>query len=102
MNGALEMLFEIGLDRVHALVCARADQMVTWAERRPDMRLVTPSDPEARAGIVAVIPPDPAGASQRLQAAGVAHSLREGAIRLSPHFYTSEAEVERALQLMVR
>jgi selenocysteine lyase/cysteine desulfurase len=101
MNGALEVLFEMGMDRVHALVRARADQIVTWALRRRDVRLVTPADPEARAGIVAVIPPDPVGTSHRLLAAGVAHSLREGAIRLSPHFYTSEVEVERALQLIV-
>lgn len=100
MNAALDLLFEVGLDRVHALVRARADQIVEWARRRTDVRLVTPADPAARAGIVAVVPPDPVATSQRLEAAGVAHSLREGAIRLSPHFYTSAAEVERALQLI--
>ncbi|MEP7347431.1 MAG: aminotransferase class V-fold PLP-dependent enzyme [Gemmatimonadaceae bacterium] len=100
MDAALELFFEVGLDRVHSLVRARADQIVAWAERRPDIRLVTPADPEARAGIVALIPSDPAGTSKRLEEAGVAHSLREGAIRLSPHFYTTEEEVDRALQLI--
>ncbi len=100
MDAALELFFEVGLDRVHALVRARADQIVAWAERRRDVRLVTPADPASRAGIVAVIPPDPTGTSRRLEEAGVAHSLREGALRLSPHFYTSEAEIERALQLV--
>jgi len=102
MDAALELFFEVGLDRVHELVRARADQIVDWAARRRDVRLVTPADPAARAGIVAVIPPDPVGTSKRLESAGVAHSLREGAIRLSPHFYTSAEEVDRALHLMVQ
>jgi selenocysteine lyase/cysteine desulfurase len=38
--------------------------------------------------------------SARLEAAGVAHSLREGAIRLSPHFYNTEDEVDRALAVL--
>ena len=66
------------------------------------MRLVTPPDPEHRAGIVAVAPRDPVAASERLTEAGVIHSLREGAIRLSPHFYNTEEEIDRALRLMTR
>jgi selenocysteine lyase/cysteine desulfurase len=38
--------------------------------------------------------------SERLTAANVAHSLREGAIRLSPHFYNTHAEVERVLEIL--
>ena len=100
MDAALELFFDVGLDRVYELVRARSDQIVEWAQRRSQVRLVTPVDAAARAGIVALIPPDPVATSTRLELAGVAHSLREGAIRLSPHFYTSEAEVERALRLI--
>ena len=32
--------------------------------------------------------------------AGVAHSVREGAIRLSPHFYNTREEIRRALAVM--
>jgi selenocysteine lyase/cysteine desulfurase len=47
--------------------------------------------------VIAVAPRDPSAASARLSAAGVAHSLREGAIRLSPHCYNTADEVDRAL-----
>jgi selenocysteine lyase/cysteine desulfurase len=30
----------------------------------------------------------------------VVHSFREGAIRLSPHFYNSDDEIDRALALI--
>jgi selenocysteine lyase/cysteine desulfurase len=45
-------------------------------------------------------PPDPAAASARLSEAGVPHALREGAIRLAPHFYTTPDEIERALRVL--
>jgi hypothetical protein len=36
-------------------------------------------------------------ASQRLRQAGVTHSVREGAIRLAPHFHNTLDDVRRAL-----
>ncbi len=100
MTGTFDMFLEVGLAHVFELVRARADQIVQWAQRQRDITLVTPSDPAARAGIVSVIPPDPEGVCRRLEASGIAHSLREGAIRLSPHFYTSEESLDRALYLI--
>jgi selenocysteine lyase/cysteine desulfurase len=35
-----------------------------------------------------------------LRAAGVTCSLREGALRLSPHFYNTADEVERVVALL--
>jgi cysteine desulfurase/selenocysteine lyase len=96
-------LFEtVGWPNVHRLVAERAGQIVAWARHRNDMKLVTPADPSRRAGIVSIRPRDPEAASARLRDAHVGHSLREGAIRLAPHFYTSEADVERALETLVR
>ena len=100
LNASLELFFEVGLERVFTLVTERATQIVEWATTRGDLRLVTPADPARRAGVVSVIPRDPVEASHRLEQHGVAHSLREGALRLSPHFYTSGEEVERALALL--
>jgi selenocysteine lyase/cysteine desulfurase len=100
LNASLSMFFEVGLDRVHALVAERATQIVEWATRKGDVQLVTPADPSRRAGTIAVVPRDPVAASARLEHGGVIHALREGAIRLSPHFYTSADEIERALALL--
>ena len=97
LNASLELFELVGWPNVYSLVAERADQIVGWAEDRRDVTLVTPADPARRAGVVSVRPRDPEAASARLRAAGVAHSLREGAIRLAPHFYTSADEVERSL-----
>jgi len=97
LNASLELLFELGPAAVEAHVRGLVDQVVVWAEGRRDVRLVTPADRARRAGIVAVAPADPAAASLRLTGAGVSHSLREGAIRLSPHCYNTADDVGQAL-----
>jgi cysteine desulfurase/selenocysteine lyase len=100
LNASLELFFEVGLETVLGRVERLATQVIDWAARRRDMRVVTPADPAKRAGVVAIIPPDVEAASLRLTHAGVVHSLREGAIRLSPHFYVTEEEIDRALGVL--
>ena len=100
MNASLELLSELGPAEVAAHVERLAGAVVAWAQGRDDMRLVTPSDAARRAGIVCVAPPDPEATSQRLKAAGIAHSQREGAMRLAIHGFTTDADVARALEVM--
>ena len=92
----------MGLEAVYERVERLTGRIVDWALGSAGVRLVTPPERERRAGIVAVAPRDPVAASERLTRAGVIHSLREGAIRLSPHFYNTEEEIDAALALLVR
>lgn len=100
LSASLELLFELGPDAVATHAASLADHIVDWARLRDDIRLVTPAEPSRRAAIVAVAPPDPQVASERLTAAGIAHSFREGAIRLSPHLYNTLSEIDRALEVL--
>ena len=97
---SLSLLHELGPASVAAHVRGLADRIVDWARDRDDVRLVTPADPARRAGIVSVAPRDPAAATARLREAGVTHSLREGAVRLSPHGYNTAGEIARALDAL--
>ena len=99
-NTSLELFESVGWRNVHALVDERATQIVRWAERHREVKLVTPADPARRAGVVSVRVREPAEASARLRASGVPHSLREGMIRLAPHFYTTPEEIDRALRFL--
>lgn len=94
---SLALFHELGLHAVAARVASLVGEIVAWAEHRRDVTLVTPPHPSRRAGIVSLITADSAASSARLHAAGVAHSLREGAIRLAPHVYTTSEEIQRAL-----
>jgi cysteine desulfurase / selenocysteine lyase len=100
MNASLELLLELGPPAVAEHVERLADAAVAWARGRDDMRLVTPADAARRAGIVCVAPPDPESTSQRLKAAGIAHSQREGAMRLAIHGFTTNDDLARTFDVM--
>ena len=100
-NASLELLHELGPAEVERAVNALADVAVEWAADRSDVQLVTPADRVHRAGVLALKPADLAGATERLTRAQVAHAVREGCIRLSPHCYNTREEVMRALAVMV-
>lgn len=100
MNAAVELFFEVGPATAAARVGEHVAQLFDWAAGRRDVRLVSSADPARRSGIVTLLPPDAERASAALGAAGVAHSLREGAIRLSPHWFTPREHVVRALEAL--
>ena len=100
MNASLELIHECGPGAIAEHVASLTNVVVLWAASQRDIELLTPSVPKHRAGIVSVRTHNAAGVSAALKAAGISHSLREGAIRLSPHFYNTRDEVRRALQVI--
>jgi cysteine desulfurase/selenocysteine lyase len=102
MVTSLELISELGADNIVTHTRRLARMMTDWASDRGDVEIVTPTDPAYQAGIVSLRPASPTRVSAALSAARVAHSLREGAIRLSPYFYNTQDEVERVLQLFAR
>ncbi len=100
MTRSLELLFEIGIPRIEAHLRALVEPVQEWCRRR-GVPLVSPEGPRA-SGIVSLAPSDPAAAYRALREAGVVASLREGAIRLSPHCYTTPDEMERVLAILDR
>jgi selenocysteine lyase/cysteine desulfurase len=83
---AIELLNEIGIEAVRAHNVRLARRFLTGLG-------LPPSD----SAIVSVAHP---GAAQRLAAAGVRAGVRAGRARLSFHLYTTEADVDRALEAL--
>lgn len=102
LNVALELFFEVGPHVAAARLASHVERLTSWAESRREVTLLSPRDRPHRSGIVALIPRDPARTSDALTAAGVMHSLREGAIRLSPHWFTPPAHVDRVMEQLER
>lgn len=101
LNASLEMLFELGAENVERHIEGIVSEAVAWAGANGDkVRLVTPADPAKRAGVLAIAPRDPKAASKALSEVKIFHSLREGAIRLSPHCFNTSAEMRRALDVL--
>ena len=100
LNASIDLMLELGPANVEAHVSGILDEAIAWIADRDDLRLVTPSEREHRAGILAVAPRGPAAAASRLRRARVWHSLRESAIRLSPHCWNTGDEVMQAIRIL--
>lgn len=99
-NAATALLLEAGVAQVAQHLEALGDIVVDWAHSRRDVTLVTPAEPARRAGVLSFTPTDLDGMHARLREGGVVHTVREGAIRLSPHMYNTADEIRRALELL--
>jgi selenocysteine lyase/cysteine desulfurase len=97
MAVSLELLHELGPADVAEHIRARTAEILDGAIDL-GIPLVTPR--ERHAGIACVRPRDAEAASARLNEARVAHSVREGTIRLAPHCYTTSDDVKRALEAL--
>ncbi|MBL0937431.1 MAG: aminotransferase class V-fold PLP-dependent enzyme [Gemmatimonadaceae bacterium] len=99
-NAATGVMLEAGVANIAAHIEALGDQVVQWVQSRKDVRLVTPADPARRAGVFAFTPDNLPAMHDRLRAAHVVHTVREGAIRFSPHLYNTSEEMKRALAVL--
>jgi selenocysteine lyase/cysteine desulfurase len=98
MNASVGLLLELGVERIAAHLRSLHEPLLVWA-RRNGAQVVSPSG-ENGCGILCLAP-DNVGASFRaLKAARVVCSMREGAIRLSPHCYNTLDEMERVADVL--
>jgi cysteine desulfurase / selenocysteine lyase len=98
---SVAMLLDVGIPCISAHVSALVEAM-TSRLRSAGATVVTPDDAPRRAGIVTVRINDADRASERLARAGIVCAVREGAIRLSPHLYSTEDDVYRAVDVLLR
>jgi len=98
--GGQEIVDEVGLDAVVARNRHLTRHLVTRCrEAGFDLRL-PPSD--RRSAIVMIRHPDPAGAVRHLAEHDVIVDQRPGFVRVSPHFYNTEEEIDRCVGLLAR
>jgi selenocysteine lyase/cysteine desulfurase len=98
-KAGLEMVREVGVDRIRRRVSALTEDLLERA-RRIGMRVRAAATPETRSGIVMIESADPAAAVRRLMQSGVICDYRPGAVRLSPHFYNTTEDNEQAIRLL--
>ena len=99
MTTSLGMLSELTVEAIAAYTRALHEPLITWAMDR-GVRIVSPTEERHRSAILCLAPPQAAEAHRRLKAAGVICAFREGAIRLSPHCYSTIEEMEKVLDVL--
>ncbi len=98
-HASIGMLLDIGipniLSHVEALTQFAVDQLSTRG-----VEVLTPAEPASRGGIVSFRPQKAQQLFETFKNERITVSLREGCIRLSPHFYNTRDEMERAIALV--
>jgi selenocysteine lyase/cysteine desulfurase len=102
LGAALELLDEVGSARIRAQVAALVEQLTVGLKAR-GWRLASPDKADQRAGIVTFCgAADPVALFRCLAAHGVVTALRNGHIRLSPHFANNPEDIERFFAVLDR
>ena len=98
MNASLGLVLELGVERIQAHLQRLHAPVLGWAARA-GVPVVSPLGLHG-SGILCLAPDEVGEAFRRLKRARVICSLREGAIRLSPHGYNTVAEMDRVVAVL--
>ena len=100
LAASLSLFEELGMAAVAAGIERHAGRLTAALAARDDCQLLSPATPERRAGIVTFRPCNGRDEAlhRALQAADVVCARRGGGIRLSPHFWHADADIDRALE----
>ncbi len=97
--GGLELLAEVGWDRVYAATYELKEDLIACAsEAGLEPRVA--SDPLRRASIVLIPSPDAGAAVRTLADANIVADARAGCVRISPFFYNNRDDYARAIELL--
>jgi len=98
LRAAIDLLLASGVSHIEARVLELTSRLCEGLERRR-YRLLSPRGPGESSGIVTFDSPehDSTELERRLRESGVVATERGGCVRLSPHFYNTESEVDAVL-----
>ena len=102
LSASLSLIEELGMQNIEKELGARVSYLMDGLAAFGGINLLTPANPRQRAGIVAF---QIAGVDQReihkqLLQNQVICAHRGGAIRFSPHYYTSMQDIDNVLDIM--
>ena len=99
-RGGYEIVGEVGVPAIRQRSLSLTRRLIDAAETR-GWRLNTPTRDEERGGTVVIDVPNGAAATDELLRQQVIVDYRPNAgIRIAPHFYTTEAEIDRAVDII--
>jgi cysteine desulfurase/selenocysteine lyase len=101
LGASVERFLEIGMHNIEARILHLTDLLESGLTER-GYEIVSPRRGSERSGIICFRHPrqDTSEVFRSLSEAGVIVSEREGSIRVSPHFYNTEEEIERFFGLL--
>jgi len=97
---SLAIIQEASPPRIERYLATLLEPLRQWLGERPEVTMLGSVDPARQSAILAFRTPRTVETFRALRAGGIESSLREGAIRLSPHFYNTEAQIGRVIDVL--
>jgi len=94
---ALKMLLKIGIENIERRILKLTDRLIE-AVKDLGLRLQTPEEQPYRSGIVNFKIYKPQKVVEKLNSKGIIVSARDHGIRVSPHFYNTEEEIDKLIR----
>lgn len=99
LNASLDLIFKIGIENIEKRVLHLTGLLINGA-RELGIRVLSPLEKEYRSGIVLIDLKNRKRAYDALVKNDICTSLRAAGIRLSPHFYNNEKDIEKILRVL--
>ncbi|MEQ1528292.1 MAG: aminotransferase class V-fold PLP-dependent enzyme [Methylococcales bacterium] len=101
LSASLSLLLEIGMDQIESLVIGNAEYLRTAIKNADQLQLLSPDQP-LKSGIVVFKHRSLTNELlyKTLQKHGVVCALRGLGVRLSPHFYNTQEELDKVMALV--
>ncbi len=95
LGAAIELLFEVGISTIEEKVLGLGELIIHEAEAR-GFNVLTPKDRQARGGNITFSGKfNPAMMNDALREKDIMVNVRGGGIRVSPHFYNNEPDINK-------
>jgi cysteine desulfurase/selenocysteine lyase len=94
---AMKMLLDFGLENVRKRIIKLTDHLID-SVKDMGFKLQTPEEKQCRSGIVNFKVSKPQRLIQKLEKKGIVVSARAHGIRVSPHFYNTEEEIDKLMK----
>lgn len=99
LRASTGLLLEVGLPLVEERILTLTDRLIDGLQERK-LKVISPPDRQDRAGIVSFAIDDSAAVFERLKSRKVFIALREGFLRVAPHFYNTPEDMDRFLTFL--
>ncbi len=94
---AIQLLLDVGIENIQKRVLGLTDLLISLV-KDVGFRLTTPEDEECRSGIVHFLVDGAQEKAKKLGKMGIIVSARSNGLRVAPHFYNTEEEIDRFMK----
>ncbi len=101
MREALKILLDADPSRIAPHIFSLLDRIVAQLKGESDFEILSCLDENTRSGILSIRTPEGPEAVERLADNGFRVSYREGGLRISPHLYNTDEDIDKLLRFLL-